>query len=753
MSSRLSPVLVLLCALASAWPCMAQQTENISTRPPRPLTRRELDRREAVFLYGVAVEHEHRNRLPEALRNYEKALLLDPEGAPVLRALVPLYVALDRQQEALDACKRVVTLDPEDFETWHNYARQLRTAERDEDARKALRRAAASKGIKEEPDAELAVLHDLGVLHEKASAYGEAEAAFRRVIALLERPGAATEQGGISKEDVAGQAADVYERVGRLCLKAGRTERAVAAFKTAQMRDSTRSARLSFNLAEVMVEQKRYTEALVHLDHYLARQPPGIEGYELKLQLLHRLDRDTEAVPALERHARNDPFNNALKLVLARAYQKAGRLGDAEKVYVGLLASAQAEVYRGLFGLYREQGKTGATKLLDRFNAAVARASPEEKDRTADAAQAGHARAMLIALREDRELVKALVPVAAERILNGPKLAYKTRVFLAALAERTGQLELAERFYRSNLDREGRVQTTGVRRQIEAEVYGGLLQVLAEGRKQQAIVELCKQGLEHAEATNRVMFHLALSSALAALGRGKEALESVNAAVDTAVDSEEHKYRFVCRLRRASVLSDLDRARDAEVECLALLKEYKDDDDVRSIRFRLAGVYSQAKQPEKSEEQLRRILEADPLDAHANNDLGYQMADRNQKLAEAERMIRKALELDRQQRNSKDALGLDADRDNAAYVDSLGWVLFRRGKVKEARAELEKASRLPDGAHDPVVWDHLGDVCSRLKEPARAAEAWKKALRLFDEGHRSRTDERYKDIQQKLKGI
>ena len=69
-----------------------------------------------------------------------------------------------------------------------------------------------------------------------------------------------------------------------------------------------------------------------------------------------------------------------------------------------------------------------------------------------------------------------------------------------------------------------------------------------------------------------------------------------------------------------------------------------------------------------------------------------------------------ALELDQQQRNSNDALGLDADRDNAAYVDSLGWVLFRRGKIKEARAELEKASRLPDGAHDPVVWDHLGDV-------------------------------------------
>ena len=116
------------------------------------------------------------------------------------------------------------------------------------------------------------------------------------------------------------------------------------------------------------------------------------------------------------------------------------------------------------------------------------------------------------------------------------------------------------------------------------------------------------------------------------------------------MDTEGHKDRFLCQLRRASLLSDLDRHKAAEAECLALLKEYKDDDDVRSIRFRLAGVYSQAKQAEKSEEQLKIILQADPLDAHANNDLGYQWADQNKNLEEAERMIRKALKLDREQR-------------------------------------------------------------------------------------------------------
>ena len=150
---------------------------------------------------------------------------------------------------------------------------------------------------------------------------------------------------------------------------------------------------------------------------------------------------------------------------------------------------------------------------------------------------------------------------------------------------------------------------------------------------------------------------------------------------------------------------------------------------------------------------MQKILAEEPDDAHANNDLGYLWADRNQHLKEAERMIRKALELDKQQRNSDDALGVDSDRDNAAYVDSLGWVLFRRGKLKEARRQLEKATALPDGAEDPVVWDHLGDVYFRLEDDRRAVDAWSKALKLYEDGLRPKMDGRHKDIEQKLKQL
>jgi Tfp pilus assembly protein PilF len=84
-------------------------------------------------------------------------------------------------------------------------------------------------------------------------------------------------------------------------------------------------------------------------------------------------------------------------------------------------------------------------------------------------------------------------------------------------------------------------------------------------------------------------------------------------------------------------------------------------------------------------------------------------------------------------------------------VDSLGWVLYRRGQWETARRELERATVLPGGADDPVVWDHLGDVLARLNQREQAATAWKKALALYESGSRRRGDGRYDEIKEKLR--
>src|SRR5690606_27987460 len=59
--------------------------------------------------------------------------------------------------------------------------------------------------------------------------------------------------------------------------------------------------------------------------------------------------------------------------------------------------------------------------------------------------------------------------------------------------------------------------------------------------------------------------------------------------------------------------------------------------------LRLTGLYEEAGRPADAERQLRQMLKRDPLDATALNYLGYLLADRNERLDEAQALIERAL--------------------------------------------------------------------------------------------------------------
>ncbi len=113
----------------------------------------------------------------------------------------------------------------------------------------------------------------------------------------------------------------------------------------------------------------------------------------------------------------------------------------------------------------------------------------------------------------------------------------------------------------------------------------------------------------------------------------------------------------------------------------------------------------------EAEQAFRQCLDHYP-DAHeALNYLAYLWADSNVNLDEAMTFVTRALE---------------AEPDNAAYVDTLGWIQYRQGRYEEARATLERAFKvLPE---DPVINDHLGDVHDALDDPAQARHYWTRSL-------------------------
>src|SRR5690606_2086952 len=113
------------------------------------------------------------------------------------------------------------------------------------------------------------------------------------------------------------------------------------------------------------------------------------------------------------------------------------------------------------------------------------------------------------------------------------------------------------------------------------------------------------------------------------------------------------------------------------------------------------------------EADLRAILAMDPDNASALNALGYSLTNHSDRYEEAQRLIERALEL--------------APND-AAIIDSLGWVLYRRGQHERALAELRRAATL---LPDPEVAAHLGEVLWVMGEREQARAVWAEALERF----------------------
>jgi len=111
-----------------------------------------------------------------------------------------------------------------------------------------------------------------------------------------------------------------------------------------------------------------------------------------------------------------------------------------------------------------------------------------------------------------------------------------------------------------------------------------------------------------------------------------------------------------------------------------------------------------------SEQLLERILAIEPGHINALNALGYTYAEQGIKLERAEILINKALA---------------QAPDNAAIIDSLGWLNYRQGHLRQAKALLSKAyAILPDAE----IAAHLGLVEWALGDTKGAFKTWNEAL-------------------------
>jgi len=111
---------------------------------------------------------------------------------------------------------------------------------------------------------------------------------------------------------------------------------------------------------------------------------------------------------------------------------------------------------------------------------------------------------------------------------------------------------------------------------------------------------------------------------------------------------------------------------------------------------------------------FEKSLQIAPNFSEALNYLGYMWAEHGENLDKARDMIERAVK---------------AEPKNAAYLDSLGWVLYKLNQPKEALPYALQAAQLSEQP-DATVYDHIGDIYAALHDLNNAREAWRKSLAL-----------------------
>jgi len=138
--------------------------------------------------------------------------------------------------------------------------------------------------------------------------------------------------------------------------------------------------------------------------------------------------------------------------------------------------------------------------------------------------------------------------------------------------------------------------------------------------------------------------------------------------------------------------------------------------DYWHLHYRRGMAYERAGKWKKAEADLKTALEFRPNDPYVLNYLAYSWADQGIHLEKSLTMLRKAFAL----------------RPADGYIsDSLGWVLYRMGRVEEGLPYLEKSSQLLP--YDPTINDHLGDAYWRIGRKLEARFQWTRAKNHSDD--------------------
>lgn len=219
------------------------------------------------------------------------------------------------------------------------------------------------------------------------------------------------------------------------------------------------------------------------------------------------------------------------------------------------------------------------------------------------------------------------------------------------------------------------------------------------GQQEKALAAFAKVGPGNEYLPAKLM----QAELLFSLGRNQDASQLLASARE-----EQPDYAIQLYLIDIEALSNQGQTEAAWQRAEQALEQFPEDLNLLYTRAMIAEKRGDLAQ---LEQDLRFIIEREPDNAMAINALGYTLADRTTRYDEALALIQQAYQI---------------NPDDAAILDSLGWVNYRMGNLEEAETQLRKAyQRFAD--HEIAA--HLGEVLWTAGEQREARRIWGEALK------------------------
>jgi tetratricopeptide (TPR) repeat protein len=660
--------------------------------PAKPLTAAEKNRDDSLAWFMAGRLLEARNEPRMALNAYRKAIAIEPRAIEVYRHLVPLEFRLDEVESAVQTAVKAVEIDPHEYELLQMLAGQAAILGRLPDAIRYLEQAAKSPRVVKESPENVVLNKSLGMLYSVTGQVEKAADCYEVIFDALTQPDK-------YKIDLRGKAkllADPqtgYEKIGQVFLDAKRIQRASEAFELAAKSGKVGPGNLNYNRSRVLLLSDKPEEALAELQKYFdsQRQSKGREAYQLLADILDKMNQADELIPRLETLAEKDPHYIPLQYFLADRLVAANELEKAKSIYETALRNGGDS--SGLIGLAQVLRKLHRPdELLDLLGRSLTKLGPDGL---------AQLEVELKVLGQDADLVDSLMVAGRlQATSTPPKINFEKSYLLGGIAKACERTDDAIEFYGYAI-KLGKDRAVGLYRELGV--------VLEHARRYSEAVALYTEALNEPRLfgiKDDLFSYLARAQVLD--GDANGAIESIGEALKLKPDNVSHQYEeawIYSHSRQWDIaIARFEKLISANVE---------NKQAQRLFLFSLSNIYVQKGEFRKGEEILEKVFESDPQDIQLNNDLGYMWADQGKNLDKAEQMIRKAVV---------------SEPENGAYLDSLGWVLFKRGKYQEALGPLEQAVKKNTGG-DATLWDHLADVQFQLMQLDKAFESWQRALK------------------------